>query len=373
MVVLYFNNLKGFHMDDDVLKSFWSGARFFVLLACIVIVIAGIKEMSNLILIILMALFITALSLSPFLWLKKKKVPEILSLIIVILLIFGILYTFSILFAASVSGFKEKLPFYEERFGELWLSMHAWLLDIGVINQDIKLMSLVKSTNLMKSSGGTVAGLGKLISNPFIVMFVYIFMMLEVTIFNEKMKLISPSTLGNMQVIISNIRKYFGIKFLTSFMTGLIIYIGLVIIGVDFPLLWGLIAFILNFIPSIGSIFAAIPAVLLAFIQFNPITGLITGVLYIVVNVLIGSIIEPFLMGRNLGLSPLVVFLSLLIWGFMLGPIGMLISAPLTMILKIIFDNRQQTSIVAIMIGDKSSIKALEKKKDPSKMTSDEN
>ncbi|RLD42517.1 MAG: hypothetical protein DRI89_07035, partial [Bacteroidetes bacterium] len=148
---------------------------------------------------------------------------------------------------------------------------------------------------------------------------------------------------------------------------GLIIYIGLLIIGVDFPLLWGLIAFILNFIPSIGSIFAAIPAVLLAFIQLDPVSGLVTGILYLVTNVVIGSILEPPLMGKNLGLSPLVVFLSILLWGFVLGPIGMLISAPLTMIVKIIFDHRQSTRSIGIMLGDKSSLRILQKENEKEK------
>ena len=352
-------------MESDAMKGFWSGTRFWIIAASLVIVVAGMKAMSNIILIILMALFITAISLSPFLWLKKKKVPEVLSLVIVILFIFGIIYTFSVLLSASVSGFAEKLPFYEERFSALWMSMHQWLIEAELIDQNANIMNLVKSTNLMKSSGGAVAGLGKLLSDPFLVMFVYIFMMLEVSIFGKKMKLISPGTLGGLQIIISNIKKYFSIKFLTSFLTGLIIYIGLLFIGVDFALLWGLIAFILNFIPSIGSIFAAIPAVLLAFLQLDPFSGLMTGILYLVVNVVIGSILEPPLMGRNLGLSPLVVFLSLLLWGFVLGPVGMLISAPLTMIIKIIFDHRKQTSAVGIIIGDKSAIKVIEEKKSP--------
>ena len=354
-------------MEIDIIKKSWAGIRFWVIAASLVIVIAGMKAMSNLILMILMALFITAVSIAPFLWLKKKKVPEILALVIVILIIMGAIYLFSILLGASVSGFTEKLPFYEERFGEIWMSAHQWLIEIGLIDQNANMMNMIKSTNLMKSSGGAVAGLGKLISDPLVTMFIYIFMMLEVSIFGDKMKLMSPKALGGIQEIIANIKKYFTIKFLTSFATGLIIYIGLLIIGVDFPLLWGLIAFILNFIPSIGSIFAAIPAVLLAFIQLDPVSGLVTGILYLVTNVVIGSILEPPLMGKNLGLSPLVVFLSILLWGFVLGPIGMLISAPLTMIVKIIFDHRQSTRSIGIMLGDKSSLRILQKENEKEK------
>lgn len=351
-------------MSIDILERNIGSMRFWIVAAGVVVVAAGMKAMSNLILMILMAVFITAVSLSPFLWLKKKKVPEVLSLVIVILAIMGILYAFTILLAASVSGFTEKLPFYEERFSEFWLGAHQWLIDAGLVDQNANMVNLIKSTNLMKSSGGAVAGLGKLVSDPLVTLVIYIFMMLEVSIFGKKLKLISPQALGGMQIVIANIRKYFGIKFITSFATGLIIYIGLLIIGVDFPLLWGLIAFILNFIPSIGSIFAAIPAVLLAFIQLDPISGLATAILYLVTNIVIGSILEPPLMGRNLGLSPLVVFVSLLLWGYILGPVGMLLSAPLTMIIKIIFDNRKQTRAVGIVLGDKSSLTVLEKERE---------
>lgn len=348
-------------MEIDIIKRSLTGIKFWIISASLVIVIAGMKSMSNLILMILMALFITAVSLGPFIWLKKKKVPEILALILVVLTIIGGLYVFSILIGASVSGFSEKLPFYEERFSEIWLSAHQWLIEIGIVDQNANVINMIKSSNLMSSSGGAVKGLGKLISDPLVTMFIYIFMMLEVSIFGNKMKLISPKAMGGIQEIIANIKKYFTIKFLTSLATGLIIYIGLLIIGIDFPLLWGLIAFILNFIPSIGSIFAAIPAVLLAFIQLDPISGLITAILYLLTNVVIGSFIEPPLMGKNLGLSPLVVFLSLLLWGFILGPIGMLISAPLTMIVKIIFDHGASTRSIGIMLGDKSSLRILEK------------
>jgi len=194
----------------------WSGARFFIIAASVVIVVAGMKVMSNLILVILMALFVTAMSLSPFLWLKKKKVPEVLSLVIVIALIFVLVYTFTLLLAVSVSGFAERLPFYEEQFSQLWMNMHHWLIDFELISEDSDIMNLIKTSNLMSSSGSVLSGLGKIISDPFLILFVYIFMMLEVSIFGEKMKLISPKALGGMNIIIANIKKYFAIKFSTS-------------------------------------------------------------------------------------------------------------------------------------------------------------
>jgi len=338
----------------------YRGLKFWVIAASFVIVVAGIKEASNLVTIFLIALFLTAISLSPFLWLRKKKIPDILALLIVIVGILIILYSFGFLLSKSISGFSEKVELYEQHLVSSWESIYKMLHGQGLVDEQFKISSLLKSDSLMSSSKGFVTGFTKLISDPFLVFFIFIFMMLEVKSIGRKMQYLSKDSLPELEKIVKNIRVYFGIKTITSFATGLTIYISLLIIGVDFALLWGLLAFILNFIPSIGSIVAAIPVVILAFIQFGVVKGIITGVVYLVVNSVIGNIIEPTLMGRNLGLSPLVVFVSLLFWGYILGPVGMLIAAPLTMILKIVFDTRENTKGLGMMLGDAKSIESKE-------------
>ena len=107
----------------------------------------------------------------------------------------------------------------------------------------------------------------------------------------------------------------------------------------------------LNYVPNIGSIIAAIPAVLLSFIQLDMVHALFAALGYAVVNVVIGSIIEPRVMGRGMGLSTLVVFLSLVFWGWVLGPVGMLLSVPLTMILKIALEHNEDTQWIAVLLG----------------------
>lgn len=340
-------------------NKFWNsykGLKFWVIAASFIIIVAGIKTASNLVTIFLIALFLTTISLSPFLWLRKKKIPNILAVLIVIVGILVILYVFGLLLNSSIGGFREKIPFYEDKLTKWWDSIYFFLHNKGFIDDDFSLSSLFKSKNIISSSTVFFTNFSKVISDPFLVFFIFIFMMLEVKTFGKKMNYIAGNSISEFEKIIKNIRVYFGIKTVTSFATGLIIYISLLIIGVDFALLWGLLAFMLNFIPSIGSIIAAIPAVLLAFIQLGAVEGIITGVVYLVVNSVIGNIIEPPLMGRNLGLSPLVVFISLLFWGFVLGPVGMLIAAPLTMILKIVFDSREQTRGFGIILGDGSSL-----------------
>mgnify|MGYP002640376169 CR=1 FL=1 len=348
----------------EYIERFWHsyrGLKFWVIAASFVIVVAGLKAASNLVIIILIASFLTAISLSPFLWLRKKKIPDVLALLLVILGILVILYAFGFLLSSSIGGFREKLPFYEDKIGKSWNNIHYFLLNNGLVDDEFNLSNLLKSDKLMSSSTGFLTSFSKLISDPFLVFFIFIFMMLEVKSFGKKMAVISRNSMPELEKIIKNIRIYFGIKTITSFATGLIIYISLLIIGVDFALLWGLLAFILNFVPSIGSIVAAIPAVILAFIQLGFFEGVITGLVFLVVNSVIGSIIEPPLMGRNLGLSPLVVFLSLIFWGYILGPVGMLIAAPLTMILKIIFDTREATKGIGVILGDGSSLKNIKK------------
>jgi predicted PurR-regulated permease PerM len=150
-----------------------------------------------------------------------------------------------------------------------------------------------------------------------------------------------------------NIQNYIVIKSTISLLTGIIIASSLAIIGVDFPLLWGLLAFLLNYIPTIGSIIAAIPAVFWTLVQLGPGSALLAGVVFLVTNFIMGSIIEPRYMGRGLGLSTLVVFLSLVFWGWVFGPIGMLLSVPLTMTVKIALDSSEDTLWMATLIGSK--------------------
>ena len=120
------------------------------------------------------------------------------------------------------------------------------------------------------------------------------------------------------------------------------------LIGVDYHVLWGLLAFLLNFIPTFGSILAAVPPVLLAIVQLGFGEALMTAALYVAVNVIVGSILEPRFMGKGLDLSSLVVFLSLVFWGWILGPVGMLLSVPLTIMLKIALESSPDTHWAAV-------------------------
>jgi predicted PurR-regulated permease PerM len=191
-------------------------------------------------------------------------------------------------------------------------------------------------------------------SDSFIIMLITIFMLLEVKTFIYKTRLIEKVhgiSLEYLDKIGANIRHYLSIKTLISLLTGVFIWLWLLVVGVDYALLWGVIAFMLNYIPSIGSIVAAVPTVLLALIQMGVGGMLWTAAGYLLVNVIMGNIIEPKVMGKGLGLSTLIVFLSLIIWGFIFGTVGMFLSIPLTIAIKIMLEQRKDTQWIAMLLG----------------------
>jgi len=332
------------------------GIKFWVILASIVIVIAGIREMASLVTPLFLALFITSICYGPFVWLQKKGMPEILSLITVILGIAALTTLVGAVLGTSISGFVEKMPFYEEKFNLYWIDINLWFVNLGWLDGKTGLEDHIKPSSIVSIAGSVFTGIGNLMSDFFLVLLVVIFMLLEISMFIKKMKLISTNSLRKMDNVMHNMNTYFGTKTITSMMTGVFVAIALAIIGVDFPLLWGFLAFLLNYIPNIGSVIAAIPAVLLALVQLGLTSAIETAVVFLIVNGVIGNIIEPKLMGKNLGLSSLIVFLSLIFWGWILGTVGMLLAVPLTMTIKIIFDSMDETKNIGLLMGDDSSI-----------------
>lgn len=351
-------------MNKELTKflSYLGGLRFWIIAASVIIVIAGLKQASFLVNIVLLSMFITSISLAPLHWLRKKGIPETLATIIVILGLVLVASSTVVVIGGSVDNFIEKLPFYEQRFNALWNSTHSWLASYGLIEEDYKPIAELNPANLFSMMGSAFAGFGNVASASLLIFIVFIFMIFEAGTFGRKMKLVSPHSTKSSDSIITKLRKYFGIKFLTSLATGVAIAIALFILGIDFPVLWGFLAFILNFIPSVGSFIAAIPAVLLAFVQLSPFGALITAIIYFVINTLVGNVIEPQLMGKNLGISPLIVFVAMLFWGYILGPIGMLIATPLMIAIKIIFDSRPVTRGLGILLSDEKEIQQLEEK-----------
>jgi AI-2 transport protein TqsA len=287
-------------------------------------------------------------------WLKEKRVPSILSVLLVAVLFFLITATLGTVVGASLSAFYQDLPEYEQKLQQQGAGIIATLSGFGIVVDEAILSNYIDPGAVMKMVAKVFSGLGSVLTNTFLILFSVIFILLEASDFPEKLKRALGSktqALDYYQSFSDSVQRYLLIKTLVSMGTGIIVGITLAWIGVDYAILWAVIAFLLNFIPNIGSIIAAVPPMLIALIQLGPMSAILVACLYLVTNVLFGNVIEPKFMGRSLGLSTLVVFLSLVFWGWIFGPVGMLLSIPLTMVVKIGLENSQRNRWLAILLG----------------------
>ncbi|RLD38663.1 MAG: hypothetical protein DRI74_03245 [Bacteroidetes bacterium] len=338
--------------------------KFWIISASLIILIAGLKSASDIVTLFLLAILLTAISLAPFDWLKKKGASDSVAMLTVLFILWIVITALVVLLGSSLTNFLATLPTYQVKLEGVWTSLQKFLVNYGIMEENFDALEQVNPGQALTLAGNVFSGFSSMLSNSFLIVLVFVFMLMEVSSFKNKLAIISPDSLGSVNKVVYSLKKYFGIKTLTSLATGILVSIGLAILGVDFPILWGALAFLLNFIPNIGSIIAAVPAVLLAFLQLPIGYGIATIVLFFAINFFIGSVIEPRLMGKSLGLSPFVVFISLIIWGWVLGTVGMLIATPLTITLKIILDSREETKNIGILLGDSSAIKELRKSKE---------
>ncbi|MEM9487499.1 MAG: AI-2E family transporter [Myxococcota bacterium] len=323
-------------------------------IACFIIVIAGLKSAADIILPFMVALFLSLLCVSPMNRLERHGLPSGLAIAVVmaaasvlVLLLLGVI-------GRSITAFRNQLPVYQQRLDDLVGDAIVWLNNLGLEADPQELIGSIDSAAIMRLVSDTASGFLGAMSNVFVVLLTMIFMLIESRTVSTKMR----SALGDPDADLSGftaaaeqVLKYMAIKTWVSLATGLTVGVLAAIVGLDFPLLWALIAFLFNFVPNIGSIIAAVPAVLLALIQLGPIHALSIGIGYVVINTFFGNAVEPRLMGNQLGLSTLIVFLSLLFWGWVWGPLGMLLSVPLTVVVKILLEHSDDLRWIAVLLG----------------------
>jgi len=323
-----------------------------LVMASVVIVLAGVKAASVIVVPFLLALFLAIILAPLFLWLKKKGVPQGIALLLIVILLFGSIGTLVMLIGTSVQDFSHNVPLYESKLRADFRNLLAVLdgYNITVPKEDI--ISMFATDSVMEYIAKTLKSLGGLLTNSLMIIVTVVFMLMEISQFTKKLERANSKSLNSFVAISDNIKRFILLKSMTSAATGIIVTIGLKFFDIHYAVLWGVVAFLLNFIPNIGSIIAAIPAVLMAMVQYDIGTALAVTGLYVAVNVTIGSILEPRIMGQGLGLSTLVVFLSLIFWGWLLGPVGMLLSVPLTIMVKIVLDAQEDTKWISTLLGN---------------------
>lgn len=335
--------------------------RFLLLAAAFVVVVAGMKASEAILVPFFLSLFIVVIFSPPLTWLKQRGVPSPLALVLVISLVVVIGLIFGAVVGSSIVDFRQNLPEYQQRLTGFSQQGVAYLEKFGISVSQNQWQDVFDPGVAFAFVGNMLASLGNVMTNAFLILLTVIFILMEEVHFSDKVRYTqgekAESTLRAMEKFSSSINQYMAIKAILSLLTGGLVLIWLLILGVDYPVLWGLLAFLLNFVPNLGSILAAIPAVLLALVQLGPVSALLTAAGYVAVNVGVGNVLEPRIMGRGLDLSTLVVFLSLVFWGWVLGPVGMLLSVPLTMTVKIALENLNETHWFAVLLGSGKDLK----------------
>jgi AI-2 transport protein TqsA len=200
---------------------------------------------------------------------------------------------------------------------------------------------------------------GVLLGNTFLIVMIAIFLLLEASALPAKVRKLpgmNDETWDRLTAAVDGVRQYTGLKTALSVLTGFLVWVMLAYIGVEYSILFGLLAFILNYVPNIGSLIAAIPAVLIAWLGAGPDenalgrAGIVT-IGYVAINTVVGNIIEPKVLDKGLGLSASIIVVTMVFWGWVLGPVGMLLSVPLTMIAKIAFEASNDSQWMGAMMG----------------------
>ena len=322
--------------------------------AAFIIVVAGLRAATPVVVPFLFALFIAIIAAPSLFWLRARGLPDWLAIIIVIVGLGSLGLLLMIMIGTSFSDFTRALPQYQSQLETLFDRVVTSLGRIGIDVSASQMGELFDPGAVMRFANSMLSGFSGLLSNMVLIGIAAILMLLEASGMAVKMRaaLQDPEhTLASVNEFVASVKSYIVIKTVISFITGLAVAIYLVIVGLEFPVLWGLLAFILNYVPNIGWIIAAVPAILLALVALGPMQALVVFAGYLVINFILGNVIEPRVMGRGVGLSTLVVFASLVLWGWVLGPVGMILSVPLTMMVKIALQSSQETRWIALLLG----------------------
>jgi predicted PurR-regulated permease PerM len=333
---------------------FDAGLRTVLALASVFVVVTGLRESSALFLPLLSGLFIVVVSMPMLEWLERMRVPRVLAIATTVLLDFAVLAGVVALVASSLSGFNEALPRYQTAIGELATSAVAFLRTHGLPIDGGELATLGDPGWIMDLVADLFRELTSIVSSVVLVMLLVVFMLFEIVPGAAKLRVLlggPHADLHELADAVAQLQRYLVVKTYLSAITGTLCGLWLAMVGVDFPLLWGLLTFLLNYIPSVGAAIAGIPPVLVALLTLGPGAAAAAAIGFLAVNFVIGNFFEPRMMGVALGLSTLVVFVSMLFWGWVWGPLGALFAVPLTMLMRSAFAVSDETRWLAVMLS----------------------
>jgi predicted PurR-regulated permease PerM len=343
------------------------GLRLMLMVTCAFIIIGGLRHASDFLMPVVLAFFLAVLN-APFVaWLHRRGLPHVLAVILTLVVNLAVVGAFVGLAVNTMLSFLPKAPEYVDQMRENVEVWSSHIFDNPILTKTDQLQESKENftevvrrqatqfTYELPTGNQLLDKVASLTGTIFFVFIVMIFMMSESLFTKTKLEEIRAAygpNLALMARVSSDIQRYLHIKTAVSLVTGCLVWLLTWAFGLEFPLLWGLLAFVLNYVPSIGSIIAAVPPSLLALSQLSILEAALIGLGFLCINMALGNIIEPMLLGRRFGISTLVVILSALFWGWLWGPIGMFVAIPLTMLLKVVLDNTDEFRWLSVAMGN---------------------
>lgn len=299
-------------------------------------------------------------------FLVRHRIHVGLAVFVVLMLVLGFFYLAGAFIFARITDFVGEYPKYQAQLNDIAADISTNLNLPPEITQTFDWVNLINPQKMLALSGSFFSFMG----NVVLILIFLVFMLLGKPYFKLKIEHAFPGERSaKITDVIGSISKqigsYLSIKIVISMITGILVWLICTVMGIDFPVTWGLIAFFLNFIPNIGSIIATVPPVLIAVVQFYPTywQAMVALILMLAVQQTMGSFIEPKIMGENLNLSPVVILLSLVFWGWLWGITGALLSVPIAAAIKIVCENIAMLHPIGAMMGSgKYYAKAVENK-----------
>lgn len=347
----------GYHearMPPSSQASHRRGPQTVVGIAALIGVLAGLKLAASIVVPMLFAAFF-AMAMWPLAnWLQSFHMSRSVAAGLAALAGVGAVAALGAAISSAVHDFGESLPQYLDRLEGLQQSTADWFRHRGLYSVAHPIAGFHPkelSDNLFASGITAVADTLSFIT---LLMVLLLFMLLEAASLPQKLQTIAEENgveLRHLHVTVRDVQRYLWLKTLMSLITGVLVGLWVWAWGVDHALLWGVLGFALNYVPAVGSIIAAGPPVALALLELGWGTAFAIGAGYLVVNMLIGNFLEPRVEGPALGLSPLVVVISIVVWGFVLGPLGAFLSVPLTMIVRLVLSRSESLSWVAVLLA----------------------
>jgi len=333
-----------------------NGLKLLSALASIVIVIGGLKLAADLLLPVILAFFLAVVSLPILRTLRKRGLPRFPAVLLTVIVDIGILSPIVMIGLNLATEFQDKFDYYNKGLVDRAAEFQEWTKQ--ELNYEMKLEAEEVMQAVEVFFVGFLGGAAEFLKDFTFVLIILIFFLTEAGGFSRKMgaiKLARGPDLSRFAEAAKDIQKYLGIKTVISGITGVLAGLITWQLGLDFALLWGMVAFSFNYIPAIGSIIASVPPTLLALVDKTPGVACLVLLGFLAINMLLGNFIEPMLLGRKFGIAVSMVVLSVVFWGWIWGLIGMFLAVPLTMLLKVALDNSAEFRWLSVAMGKHDS------------------